>query len=110
VTVRVGQLTKLISHEEKFKDSDILNLWKINAEKCDLNTEDDIKKLGSKLMEFEQSFVNYFPNVPYAKDVNIHIYCCRYKHNCWYVSSNVLLLKHEQFNCWSFAFSNSYSF
>ncbi|RHZ82216.1 hypothetical protein Glove_110g19 [Diversispora epigaea] len=75
-TVRVGQLTKLISHEGKFKDSDILNLWKINAKKYDLNpvyTEDDIEELGGKIMESEQNFVNYFPNVPDAKDVNIHI-------------------------------------
>ena len=75
-SVRVGQLTKLISHEGKFKNSDILNLWKLNAKKCDLNhvsTEDGIEKLGGELMESEQSFVNYFPDVPDAKDVNIHI-------------------------------------
>lgn len=75
-TVRVGQLTKLISHEGKFKDSDILNIWKINAKKYDLNlvsTEDGIEKLGGELMESEQSFVNYFSDVPDARNVNIHI-------------------------------------
>src|SRR4051794_9981394 len=73
-TVRVGQLTKLISHEGKFKDYDILNLWKVNAKKRDLiSTEDSIEKLGGELMESEQSFVNYFPDVPDVKDVNIHI-------------------------------------
>jgi len=75
-SVRVGQLTKLISHEGKFKNSDILNLWKLAAEERDLNsvsTEDGIKKLGGELMKPVQSFVNYFSNVPDAKDVNIHI-------------------------------------
>ena len=55
---------------------DILNIWKINAKKYDLNpvsTEDGIEKLGGELMEPEQSFVNYFPDVPNAKNVNIHI-------------------------------------
>jgi hypothetical protein len=72
-TVKVGQLAKLISHEGKFKDLDILNLWKINVEKHVFNSENNIEKLGSKLMESEQLFVNYFPNVPDANDVNIHI-------------------------------------
>ncbi|RGB24707.1 hypothetical protein C1646_772698 [Rhizophagus diaphanus] len=54
---------KLISHEGKFKDSDVLNIWKINIKKYNLNpisTEDDIEKLGGELMESKQSFVNYF--------------------------------------------------
>ena len=74
--VRVGQLRKFIYRDGRLKDSDILNLWKINNQKHDLNnvsTEDGIKKLGGELMESEQSFVNYFSDVPDAKDVNIHI-------------------------------------
>ena len=75
-TVKVGQLMKLISHEGKFKDSDILNIWKISTKKYVLNpvsTENDIVNLGGELMESEQSFVNYFPDIPDAKNVNIHI-------------------------------------
>jgi hypothetical protein len=74
--VKVGQLTKLISHEGKFNNSDILNLWKLNAKMHDLNhvyTENDIEKLGGKRMASEQLFVDYFPNVPPGKDASIHI-------------------------------------
>ena len=72
-SVKVGQVAKLVSHEGKFKDSDILKLWKVDVDKSKINTEDDIRKEGGVSMEYQQKFVKYFPadNVP--EDVNIHI-------------------------------------
>jgi hypothetical protein len=70
---KVEQVAKLITHKGKFEHKDILKLWKVDVDKSKINTEDDIRKNGGVSMEFEQSFVNYFPHVPDAKDVNIHI-------------------------------------
>jgi hypothetical protein len=72
-SVKVGQVAKLVSHEGKFKDSDMLKLWKVDVDKSKINTEDDIRKEGGVSMKYEQKFVEYFPADNAPEDVNIHI-------------------------------------
>ena len=60
VNLRVGQLAKFISEQEKFEVS---KLWKVDVDKSKLNpgsTDDDIKELGGVSMEFEYDFIKYF--------------------------------------------------
>ena len=60
VNLKVGQLAKFISVQEKFEVS---KLWKVDVDKSKLNpgsTDDDIKELGGESMEFEYDFIKYF--------------------------------------------------
>ncbi|CAB4376624.1 unnamed protein product [Rhizophagus irregularis] len=53
--IKVGHVTEIISHEGKFKDSDVLNLWKVDVDESMLNpnsTEEDMKNLGVNYTDF----------------------------------------------------------
>ena len=72
VNLKVGQLAKFISVQEKFEVS---KLWKVDVDKSKLNpgsTDDDIKELGGESMEFEHKFERYFKADCELMD-NIHI-------------------------------------
>ncbi|PKK62467.1 hypothetical protein RhiirC2_814742 [Rhizophagus irregularis] len=61
--IEVGQLARLISHVGKFRDSDVLNLWKVDVDDSKLNsnsTEEDIKNLGGEIMKRQSKFIKYF--------------------------------------------------
>jgi hypothetical protein len=61
--INVGQLARLISHVGKFRDSDVLNLWKVDVDDSKLNsnsTEEDIKNLGGEIMKRQSKFIKYF--------------------------------------------------
>ena len=60
VNLRVGQLAKFISEQEKFEVS---KLWKVDVDKSKFypgSTKEDIEKLGGESMEFEYDFIKYF--------------------------------------------------
>ena len=72
VNLKVGQLAKFISEQEKFEVS---KLWKVDVDKSKLNpgsTDDDVKELGGVSMEFEHKFERYFKADCELTD-NIHI-------------------------------------
>ena len=72
VDLKVGQLAKFISVQEKFEVS---KLWKVDVDKNKLepySTDDDIKELGGESMEFEHKFTRYFKADCELMD-NIHI-------------------------------------
>jgi hypothetical protein len=72
-SVKVGQVAKLVSHEGKFKDFDMLELWKVDVDESEINTEKDIKDKGV-LLKSQSNFINYF-KVEYKpkKEDNISI-------------------------------------
>ena len=73
VNLKVGQLAKFISVQEKFEVS---KLWKIDVEKSKLNpgsADDDIKGLGGVSMEFEYDFIDYFQEDYKPTRKKIHI-------------------------------------
>ncbi|CAB4430246.1 unnamed protein product [Rhizophagus irregularis] len=73
--LKIRQLAKLISNNEKLPDK--LNLWKVDFDESKLNpnsTEDDIKNLGGVFMTNQSKFIKYFPDGCYPSDEeNINI-------------------------------------
>ena len=73
VNLKVGQLAKIISVQEKFEVS---KLWKVDVDKNKLepySTDDDIKELGGESMEFEYKFIDYFQEGYKPTRKKIHI-------------------------------------
>ena len=71
--LKVGQLAKFISIQEKFEVS---KLWKVDVDKSKLNpgfTDNDIKGLGGVSMEFEYDFIDYFQEDYKPTRKKIHI-------------------------------------
>ncbi|PKC51951.1 hypothetical protein RhiirA1_482610, partial [Rhizophagus irregularis] len=73
--LKIRQLAKLISNNEKLPDK--LNLWKVDFDESKLNpnsTEDNIKNLGGVFMTNQSKFIKYFPDEYYLSDEeNINI-------------------------------------
>ena len=95
VDLKVGQLAKFISVQEK---SEVSKLWKVDVDKSKLNpgsTDDDIKKLGGESMEFEYNFIDYFQKNYKPTRNKIHIVAVIATTTTGKVSPNFLPLEKE---------------